>query len=123
MDPLIIEPTNYTPKIVLDAQNAIFEITERSLPEDALAFYLPVVNWLEEYSKEPNPHTVFKFQLDYFNTASSRMLFKIFSILSEIDQDHKVSLKWYYRMEDADMLASGERFAKLVASDMEMVEY
>lgn len=38
MDALIIEKTGDTPRIVLDANNNIFEISDRSLPETLTVF-------------------------------------------------------------------------------------
>ncbi|UCG27899.1 MAG: DUF1987 domain-containing protein [Bacteroidales bacterium] len=122
MKPLIVEPTIETPKITLNPEANVFEISGQSLPENALEFYLPVVSWLEQYSHHPNPVTEFNFRLEYFNTASSRMIFKVLSVLKSISTEHKVNLKWYYHREDPDMLASGKRFARLVTTDFEFIE-
>jgi len=122
MDSLFIEPGLLTPRIVLDPENSKFEISEQSLPEDALAFYLPVINWIEEYGKTPNPETTVEFKMDYFNTASSRMLYKILTTLKKISSQGEINIKWFYKKPDTDMLASGKRFAKLIDIPFEFVE-
>jgi len=122
MDSLFIEQGLLTPRIVLDPENNKFEFSEQSLPEDALAFYLPVINWLEEYGKTPNPETIVEFKLEYFNTASSRMLYKILTTLKEISSRAEINIKWYYKKLDTDMLASGTRFAKLIDIPFEFIE-
>ena len=66
-----------TPRILLDAAKGQFEISKKCFPEDAIAFYAPIIEWLNKYSKTPNPATVFSFRMDYFNTATSKQIYKI----------------------------------------------
>ena len=54
METIKIQGSEDTPKIILDAGNEILEISGRSLPEDVSSFYEPVLNWLNEYSENPN---------------------------------------------------------------------
>lgn len=122
MESLIIESDLLTPRIVLNPEESKFEISEKSLPEDALAFYLPIIMWLEEYGKSPNPETNFEFKLEYFNTASSRMLYKLFSVLKEISEKSNVTIKWHYKQDDTDMLASGKRFDQLINTPFEFIK-
>ena len=122
MESLIIESDLLTPRIVLNPDESKFEISEKSLPEDALAFYLPIIKWLEEYGKSPNPETNFEFKLEYFNTASSRMLYKLFSVLKEISEKSNVTIKWSYKQDDTDMLASGKRYDQLINTPFEFIE-
>jgi len=74
MEILNLEGTEDTPKILLDKSNGIFEISERSLPEDSAEFYQPIIQWLDDYAADPNPSTEFVFKLEYFNTASSKLI-------------------------------------------------
>ena len=59
MEILNLEGTADTPKIILDKGNQIFEISGRSLPEDSAEFYKPVLEWIANYAKQPNPSTFF----------------------------------------------------------------
>ena len=122
MEALIIEPDLLTPRIILHPEENKFELSEKSLPEDAMAFYLPIISWLEEYSKSPNPETNVEFKLEYFNTASSRMLYKLFSVLNKVSEQSKVTIKWYYKPDDTDMLASGKRFDQLINTPFEFIQ-
>ena len=56
---------------VMDKEKNIFEISGKSLPEDVVDFYQPLLDWLNKYRSTPNPKTEFTFKLMYFNTASS----------------------------------------------------
>ena len=68
---LNIESTEDTPKVIFDPANNNFELSGRSLPEDAPSFYGPMLEWLDEYyGGSPLPSTIFDFKLEYFNTAS-----------------------------------------------------
>ena len=70
MEALDIRATNDTPKVLLDPENDIFEISGRSLPEDVVSFYQPVIDWLEDYKDALNDYTEFVFKYIYFNTAT-----------------------------------------------------
>ena len=74
LEALIIESKEDTPKVVLDSANKVFQISARSLPENAIGFYEPVLKWLNDYSAEPLELTVFDFTLEYFNTASAKQI-------------------------------------------------
>ncbi|HLP14225.1 MAG TPA: DUF1987 domain-containing protein [Flavobacteriales bacterium] len=123
MERLQLEASPDTPKIILDSVKNIFEISQRSFPEDAMAFYYPVLNWVEEYKKNPNASTVLNINLEYYNTSSAKQLFKLFSLLEELSKSTEVLVRWHYKNEDGDMKVSGERFAKLFKVKFELVEH
>jgi hypothetical protein len=122
MERLQFNSTSDTPKIILDASNGVFEISQRSFPEDALSFYYPVLNWFAEYLKKPDPLTVLNINLEYYNTSSAKQLFKLFSLIEEASPAN-VLVKWHYKQEDSDMKNSGERFAKLFKVRFELVAH
>jgi len=123
METIDIEGTEDTPRVILDALNNKFEISGRSLPENPNEFYKPVLEWLDAYSKQPNAVTKFNFKLEYFNTASAKQIFKAFLILKNVSKKNKVVICWYYHKENEDMLASGQRYSKLIDADIELKEY
>ncbi len=112
--------TEDTPKVVLDKGNSIFEISGRSLPEDAAEFYEPIINWIEQYQKQPNPATNFMFKLEYFNTASSKLILDVLSSLEAIDG---IKVIWYYHEDDEDMEEAGQEFSELVDVPFEFKTY
>ena len=118
MAPLIYDGTEDTPKVVLNKDAEEFLISGRSLPEDAFLFYKPIFRWLEEYARNPNKKTVFRFELEYFNTSSTKQLSKIFIFLKSIREE--VEVIWCYYDDDTDMLNSGKRFEKLTNLDFRM---
>lgn len=112
MNPLHLEGTPDTPTITLNKSDGIFEITGRSLPEDVIEFYAPAIEWIKEYAKAPNAATVFKFRLDYFNTASSKVILELLNTLKEIKG---MQVEWHYQDDDEDILDAGKEFAEQVA--------
>ena len=124
MEELIIEGTEDSPQITLDLNANILEISGRSLPEDVNTFYEPILSWIEEYSKNPLPSTIFNFKLTYFNTASSKVILDILTEFEEmIEEGHQVLVRWYFPDEDEDMQEAGEEYADMVDVPFEMVSY
>lgn len=114
MEPFVKEPTVDTPKVVLDADNGIFELAQMSLPEDAVDFYAPVLEWLTNYAKNPNPKTVFDMKLEYFNTASSKQLIQILLMLQGLKERSEIVINWYYKEIDEDMQSLGEEYSQII---------
>lgn len=120
MEIINLEGTEDTPKILLDKGNGIFEISGRSLPEDSAEFYQPVLDWIETYKQDHNPETLFTFKLEYFNTASSKLILDVLSALEDIDG---TTIHWYFHEDDEDMEEAGEEFSELVDIPFEFKTY
>ncbi len=115
MEVINIKGTEDTPSVVLDKVNGVFELSGRSLPEDVNQFYEPILSWIDKYSAEPNDETVFNFKLEYFNTASSKVILDILLKFEEIFEKGKsIRIKWHYHEEEEDMLEAGEEYADIV---------
>jgi len=124
METIKIIGTDDTPSVTLDAQNDIFEISGRSLPEDVTAFYEPILDWLTRYSANPNSKTVLNFKLVYFNTASSKILLDILLKLEEIfEAGNDVLVRWHFPDDDEDMEEAGQEYADIVEIPFEQVSY
>jgi len=124
MDALQIEQTDDSPKVILDQEGNRFEISGKSLPEDVVDFYQPVIDWLEEYRKNPNPKTRFDFKLIYFNTASSKLILDILMILEEMTVEGKeILVKWLSMASDEDMQEAGREYEEMVDVSFEHATY
>ena len=120
MEILNLEGTEDTPKIIFDKNNGIFEISGRSLPEDSAEFYQPVLEWIGEYAGAPNGETEFVFKLEYFNTASSKMILDVMYALEDIDG---IKISWYFHEDDEDMEEAGQEFSELVEIPFDFKTY
>jgi hypothetical protein len=118
-----LEATPKTPKLEFDPANELFVISGRSIPENSIEFYKPLLDWLEDYVKTPNSNTKFEVKLEYFNTSSSKCLVEIFRKLEKIKEDGKeISIDWYFDEEDEDMQESGEDFKQIIKVPVNMIE-
>jgi len=114
MNRLYFKETEETPKIILDKDKNIFEIKGKSFMEDVQAYYEPIINWLDEYKKDPNPETVMKIEVEYINTASSKMFLDILKELEDIHlAGNKVKVIWSYFADDEDMESTGHEFDEM----------
>lgn len=119
-----LKGTPDTPSVVLDPQTNVMNITGRSLPEDAAAFYNPILEWLDNYAAENNDDTVAVFKLDYFSTSSSKMLLSILYKLESMSfAGTKVKVKWYYPEDDDDIEEAGAVYSELVELPFEHLSY
>ena len=116
MNPLHLDDTQDTPKVTLNKSDGIFELSGRSLPEDAVEFYAPVLAWIKEYTKAPNAASVFTFKLEYFNTASSKLVLDVLNAIKEIKGAKVV---WHHYEDDEDILEAGKEFAEQVSVPFE----
>jgi hypothetical protein len=124
MEVINIKGTDDTPNVILDKDSGVFEISGRSLPEDVTMFYQPILDWIDEYAKDPNAKTEVMFKLEYFNTASSKVLLDVLLKYEEInDSGNDVVIKWHYHEDEEDMKEAGEEYEDIVTVPFEYVEY
>ncbi|HDP74780.1 MAG TPA: DUF1987 domain-containing protein [Bacteroidales bacterium] len=123
MELLNIEGTPKTPTVILNPSTGVIEIKGRSIPENSIEFYRPVVEWLDEYIKNPQPNTVVNVQLEYFNTSSSKCVLDVFKKLEVLKKNKKdVIINWYYEEDDEDMLEAGEDYESIIKVPFKMIQ-
>ena len=123
MNSLVIEGSSKTPTIKLDGSKGSFLIEGRSIPENSLDFYKPVMDWLDLYVGEPKAETKVTIKLEYFNTSSSKCLLDVFKKLETIlKRGNKVEINWHYEIDDEDMLEAGEDYQSIVKIPFAMIE-
>lgn len=124
MEALRITGTDESPEVILDPSTAEFKFTGKSLPEDVKEFYLPVLNWIEDYAKDPIDETVITFQMEYFNSASSKQILDILERFAKVNETgKKISVKWLYIEDDEDMAEAGESYSDIVDIPFEIIPY
>ena len=121
MDKYTLSPSPKTPLMDFDSASGHFEIAGRSIPENSIEFYRPVLDWVDEYIKSPNQSTTLCIKLEYFNTSSSKCLVELFRKLESINDQSKVKVEWHYEEEDEDMLESGQDFQHILKIPMELI--
>ena len=123
MELINIEGTPKTPTVNMNPETGVVGIKGRSIPENSIEFYKPIVDWLEEYGKTPQPKTVLNVQLEYFNTSSSKCILDVFKKFEVIKKDNnEVIINWYYEEDDEDMLEAGEDYESIIKVPFKMIQ-
>jgi|SRR5690554_165026 len=132
MEKLNIEGTPKTPTIKFDPENGKLLIKGRSIPENSIEFYKPLVDLLEEYGANPKKETnddaieetTVDIVLEYFNTSSSKCILDVFKKLERINSSdkRKVNINWHYEEDDEDMLEAGEDYQAIINIPFKMIE-
>ena len=123
MAKLKIEGTSKTPSVELDGTSGLLALKGRSIPENSIDFYKPLIDWIDDYARAPQPRTVLRVQLEYFNTSSSKCILDLFKKLETIRASgNEVLVQWHYETDDEDMLEAGEDYQAIINIPFRMVE-
>lgn len=123
MENLVIEGTPKTPTIKFNPEEGKLLIQGRSIPENSIDFYKPLVDSLEEYSGSPKDGTKVDIVLEYFNTSSSKCILDVFKKLEKINSvNNGVTINWHYEEDDEDMLEAGEDYQAIINIPFKMIE-
>ncbi|KAA3649901.1 MAG: DUF1987 domain-containing protein [Bacteroidetes bacterium] len=119
MEQLVIEGTPKTPTIKFNPEEGKLLIQGRSIPENSIEFYKPLVDSLDSYSGAAKVDIV----LEYFNTSSSKCILDVFKKLEKIKSDgNDVEIRWHYEEDDEDMLEAGEDYQAIINIPFKMIE-
>lgn len=119
MDDIALVASTKTPSVKFNASGHL-ELKGRSIPENSLDFYKPLLEWVDAYAQHTSSETIVHVQLEYFNTSSSKCLLDLFKRLENINS--KVTIHWYYEQDDEDMLEAGEDYEAIVNVPFKMIE-
>ena len=126
-----LDQTKFTPKVYINSEKRIFEISGLSLPENVENLYNPILEWLDEFQNELNSDYLnnkqplkFEMKLTYFNTISSRYVIEILKKFHSINQKGlPVEINWYADSEDTQHKETGKEFSEIVGIHMNFIEY
>lgn len=122
MDPIKIEGTPKTPTVNFNAESGVLEVKGRSIPENAVEFYKPLVDWIGSYGDAAKETTEVNIQLEYFNTSSSKCILDVFKKLESINGKSNITINWHYEEDDEDMLEAGEDYQAIINIPFKMIE-
>lgn len=123
MEDLIIKEGVRVPGVRFMAATGELRLEGKSIPENALEMYSPLIEWLDQYIEQPAPQTTFEFRLIYFNSSSAEYILEILRRLEALYlRNEKVTLNWYYDTDDEDMQQIGEDFRSMLRIPITLVE-
>lgn len=122
MEVIILEGTPKTPTVEFKPAEGYLLLKGRSIPENSIEFYKPLIEGLEAYNKNPQPTTKVDIQLEYFNTSSSKCVLDVLKKLEVINGNSQVTINWFYEEDDEDMLEAGEDYQTIINVPFKMIE-
>jgi hypothetical protein len=123
MDNFYIEATATSPEIDFRFDQNLLSMKGESYPENAAAFYAPIVEQLRGFLANREGATITaNIALAYFNSSSTKMLFSIFDALDQsAEAGNRIEVNWYYEEEDETIFEFGEElkadFTSIVFND------
>lgn len=127
MEDLIIKgfrKTFYTPTVEFIVSKGKCSISGEAYLEDALSFFQPLYDWLNEFIETEKRTIFFEIRLSYFNTSASRCIFDMLFILRDyINKGGDVVVDWYYEKDDEDMLLEIDDYLNDTGLDITKIPY
>lgn len=121
MENINLEGTPKTPTVKFDAGAGTLELSGRSIPENSIEFYKPLLDWIDRYAAVAKSSTNVNIKLEYFNTSSSKCILDVFKKLETVKNTEMV-VNWYYEEDDEDMLEAGEDYQAIINIPFKMIE-
>ncbi|MBD8576768.1 DUF1987 domain-containing protein [Pseudomonas syringae] len=123
MDNFFVEATATSPEVDFRFDQHVLSLKGESYPENAAAFYAPVVQRLRDFLAQCSGASITaNIALAYFNSSSTKMLFSIFDTLdAAAGAGNTIVVNWYYDEEDETIFEFGEElkadFTALIFND------
>jgi hypothetical protein len=110
MEPLFIAASPTSPEIDFRFDQHTLSIKGESYPENAAAFYGPVIARVQAYLDGCKGEAItVNVSLAYFNSSSTKMLFTFFEALNQAAMaGNQVRLNWYHDEDDDTILEFGQ---------------
>ncbi len=109
---LNIAATRSTPAIRLDSETGQIGIAGESYPENAAAFYQPVLRDIETWLETATPGRLdVCFELLYYNSSSSKAIMNLMDLLeAAAGKGCSITVHWRFHEENDIIRESGEEF-------------
>ena len=117
------DQTKNSPEVLLDASGGIIRIKGRSILENAAEFYEPILEWIDEYVRNPASLTCIDIDLEYFNSATAKFLITLIQRVSSVTfRNARFKVNWYYEDGDEDILERGEYISSVLEVEFNYIK-
>ena len=125
LENLKIEKTKDTFEISCECETGIIEINGTSYPENALEFFEPVLDWVEEYCNNSGKKEItLNMNVNYLNSSTTKCILDIFEeVETFVKKGNKGIINWYYKKNDKIIRNSGEEFLEDLVVPFKLIEY
>jgi hypothetical protein len=120
----IISRTKNTPEVILDPKG-IIKMTGRLIPENAIEFFNPIDEWINEYFCNPSDITCIEICFEYINSKGIKHLLDLIHKIIHIhlkDNKKKLKIDWYYEDVDENMLETGTSFSSFLDIPINLIK-
>ncbi len=109
-----------TPNVEFNAETGVFVLYGEAFMEQPYNFYKPLFEWVEQYMREERKPILFDMKLTYFNTSSSKFILDFLRLLRKYElSGMTVTVRWFLRKTDEDMLEEIEDFMNVTGLTIE----
>jgi len=105
------EKTTSTPYILIDEEKGYMRFEGRSFHENVVEFFGDVNSWLDAYLVKDFDSFTFDFEMNYFNSSTSKLLHNMLTKMDKYASDEKKVIVNWITTEDNDIIIEcGEDF-------------
>jgi hypothetical protein len=105
------ERATSTPYILIDEEKNYMKFEGRSFHENVVEFYSGVNTWLDAYLETDFGVFTFDFEMNYFNSSTSKLLHNMLTKMDNCVTDNKKVIVNWITTEDNDIIIEcGEDF-------------
>ena len=116
-----ILPTGNIPEFLFSPEG-IIKIKGRGLFGNNAEVIEQVLNWIDEYLRNPAEITYVILAFEYLNSSSTIIIVSILRKLSQVIlQSEKLVIQWYYEEDDEDILERGEYISSTLDIPIEFI--
>lgn len=96
-----------TPQIKGSITDGKISVIGRSFPDNAFHFYDPFYKWLNSFLDEAPDKVQLTFDLEYFNTGSSSIIFNVVNMFKKFLTTQNLVIFWVFESDDTDIKEVG----------------
>jgi len=122
MDNISIEPTKKS--LEVECKPGYFKLAGNSILSDPRKFFKSIVEWVEDYVKNPEELTTIDLKLEYVDTASVQSVFDLMRMFKPLQENSKeVVVNFYFEFDDPELLELGEIMEGRLGIKFNFIEY
>lgn len=113
-----IEGNKQHPFVDLDNTSGRMLFKGRSIVSNPVEFYAPIMDWFEEYMKNPCSPTIIRMEMDYFNSSSFKALVDLFKLIKPLEEKG-LEVTWS-AYEDDDIVDEANKIREITKVEINM---
>lgn len=119
---IAVDATTSTPRVLFDPERSLLELSGESYPENALAFYQPLLDAVAETLRTAGVALTINLRLRYLNTSSVRAMMELFDLAEDSYRNGApIRAIWYHDQDDDRSQEIAEEFREELTFPFEIV--